>query len=428
MTNKEKSELQKEIVDYVGVCPHGRLLLAPRVGKTKLVIDIIKRDKPESILWVTSSSKLATEDIPEEFDKWKAKRFKAKLTTCTYSYLPKMIGDYSVIVLDEDQHLTEANAEAFFSGNLTCKNIISMTGTNTKHKDKLNLYSKLNLEVLYEISINQAVDIKLLADYQINVLNITPDKTKMKKYNQMQYLIDRNILGDAYITENQSHLVITGKMSAKLKIQEKESKYGGKLFTVFGSLGSIGYVVITDDGELKGKLTSNEGAKYQISQGKIHIPQPASLLIGRSKALGNSELKTEIAKNLLSELEGRKLMFSTSTKQASEISEHTYHSKTTNEALQEFKNGSIDEIVMVNKGGTGFTYKSLDHLIIVQCDSDRNGLTSQKICRTLLGQKDYKATVWILCVKDTRDEVWVESALESFDKNKVKYVNYEDKQ
>ena len=32
MTDKEKSELQKEIVDGLPLCPHGRLILAPRVG------------------------------------------------------------------------------------------------------------------------------------------------------------------------------------------------------------------------------------------------------------------------------------------------------------------------------------------------------------------------------------------------------------
>ena len=46
MTNKEKSRIQKEIVDSLEPKPHGRLLLAPRVGKSKLAIDIIKKNKP----------------------------------------------------------------------------------------------------------------------------------------------------------------------------------------------------------------------------------------------------------------------------------------------------------------------------------------------------------------------------------------------
>ena len=64
MTDKEKSELQKEIVDGLPLCPHGRLILAPRVGKSKIAIDIIKKEKPKSILWVTPSAELAEIDEP----------------------------------------------------------------------------------------------------------------------------------------------------------------------------------------------------------------------------------------------------------------------------------------------------------------------------------------------------------------------------
>ena len=72
MTNKEKAKLQKDIVESLDLKPHGRLLLAPRSGKTKLAIDIIKKNKPKSILWVTALAKLAEEDIPGEFDPWAA--------------------------------------------------------------------------------------------------------------------------------------------------------------------------------------------------------------------------------------------------------------------------------------------------------------------------------------------------------------------
>ena len=82
MTNKEKSEIQKKIVDSLDLKPHGLLLLAPRIGKTRIIIDIIKKNNPKSILWVTPSAELATKDIPEEFTKWKAVRFKKKINNC----------------------------------------------------------------------------------------------------------------------------------------------------------------------------------------------------------------------------------------------------------------------------------------------------------------------------------------------------------
>ena len=101
MTNKEKSEIQKKIVDSLDLKPHGRLLLAPRVGKSKLIIDIIKKNNPKSILWVTPSAQLADKDIPEEFITWKAKKFVSRLTTVTWMSLNKIKGHYEMIVLDK---------------------------------------------------------------------------------------------------------------------------------------------------------------------------------------------------------------------------------------------------------------------------------------------------------------------------------------
>lgn len=101
MTNKEKSKIQKEIVDSLDMFPHGRLLLAPRVGKSKLAIDIIKKNNPDSILWVTPSAQLAEKDIPDEFDVWKATKFKKKLTTVTWMSLNKMKGHHTLIILDK---------------------------------------------------------------------------------------------------------------------------------------------------------------------------------------------------------------------------------------------------------------------------------------------------------------------------------------
>ena len=64
------------------------------------------------------------------------------------------------------------------------------------------------------------------------------------------------------------------------------------------------------------------------------------------------------------------------------------------------------------------------HLILTQVDSDRNGLTTQKLARTLLKQKGYNATIWILCLKKTQDKVWVDAALENFDESKIEYLEF----
>ena len=181
MTYKEKSKIQKEIVDSLDLKPHGRLLLAPRVGKSKLAIDIIKVNKPKSILWVTPLAKLAEEDIPKEFQTWKAVNYTKKLTTVTWTSLNKIKGHFDMIILDEEQFITDNNISGIINGNITYEYILSMTGTETKHKDKIELYNSLKLPVLYKLSINEAVDVGLLANYTIKVIEIDMGKDKSIK-------------------------------------------------------------------------------------------------------------------------------------------------------------------------------------------------------------------------------------------------------
>lgn len=367
MNNKEKSKIQKEIVNSLNLKPHGRLLLAPRVGKSKLAIDIIKKNNPKSILWVTPSAELAEKDIPQEFNTWKASRFIKKLTTVTWASLNKIKGHYEMIILDEEQKSTENNLNNLLNGELTYNYIISMTGTQTKHESKKDLYKLLKLPVLYKLSINEAVDMGMLANYTIKIIEIDLGREKN----------------------------VTAGTKAKPFLTTEEANYK--------------YINNNTNRAIFGKLPT---MMYNI--------------LARMRFIYNSPSKTNVAKYLIENLQGRKLFFCSSIEQAESLSSTNYHSKTDNTDLNRFISGEIDTITMVNAGGIGFTYKEIDHLVMVQCDSDKNGETSQKLARTLLDQKDYKATIWILCLIGTKDENWVESALENFDKNKIEYIRFKN--
>src|SRR6218665_1339858 len=105
-TIDSKTRLQQEIIRLLPAKPSGRLLLAPRFGKTKLMIDIIKREKPDSVLWVSLSAQLCKMDTPTEFVKWDATGFLPAVKFVTYASLPKYGGHYKMVVLDEEQCLT----------------------------------------------------------------------------------------------------------------------------------------------------------------------------------------------------------------------------------------------------------------------------------------------------------------------------------
>lgn len=368
MTNKEKSELQKKVVTAINPGISGRLILAPRIGKSKMIIDLIKRDKIKGkILWVTPTSKLAEEDIPEEFNKWKAKKYKKQLETVTWKGLNKIVGNYKLIILDEEQFMTENNAENLINGKLNADIIISMTGTESKIKAKKDLYKKLNLKEIYKISINNAVDIGLLSNYKIKVVLVPMDQKK-------------NIL---------------------VEYKDKTTK------------------------EAKSFMTS-ELKQYEFLTRRLDRNKTKFGLLQRMHIIGNSPSKMAASKYIINSLEGKKLIFAVSQKQAEELSDYVYHGDTDDTDLKKFIKGEVNKIAMVNKGGTGYTYTAIDNLIMTQVDSDNNGLTSQKIARTLLEQKNYKACIWIICLEDTQDEIWLNSTLESFDKTKVEYINFKN--
>ena len=367
MDIKEKTKIQKEIVSCVPANAHGRLHLAPRVGKTKIIIDIIKRDKPKSILWVTPSAELAEKDIPEEFIKWKAKTYLKRLTTSTWASLNKVTGYYDTIVLDEEQYATENNLKSLLDKSLTYGNIISITGSPTKHDSKKDLYRQLNLSVLYTLNINEAVDLGILSNYTIKVVEV-----------------DMSLVKD----------IDAGNSKVKFKTSEKAQ-----------------YDYLTSQMQ-QAMFQRRKDVKFRM--------------MARMRAIQNSPSKRKVASYLMENLEGRKMFFSPTIELAEYLSTNTFHSKTNDEGLKKFQSGDCDTLSLVNSGGIGFTYKEIDHLVIVQCDSDKNGLTSQKISRCLLKQPDYKATIWIICLKGTQDEKWVESALSNFDKSKIEYINFKN--
>jgi superfamily II DNA or RNA helicase len=355
-----KNQLQKEILKSLPSKPSGRLLLAPRIGKTKIAIDTIKREKPKSILWVTPSSKLAKEDIPKEFETWKAKRYLKYLVTSTWASLHKVKGFFDLIILDEEQYATEKNLSNILDKTLGYNHLITMTGTPTNNVDKLNLYRRLGLKILYSLDINKAVKANVLSDYEINVMVLPFMKGDVieRKYGNNKF----------YVSE------------------EKHYKY------------------------LTTKIDASHGKNKMFNS------------INRLNFLATCNTKTVATQVLLRELKGKNLVFAHNIKQSNTLSNNTFNSKTDDKHLENFCENRSTELVLVNSGGVGFTYKSIDNLIIVQCDSDNNGLVAQKISRTLLSQDNYKAKIWLMCIEGTQDVTWVNSVLSRFDKNKVNFV------
>lgn len=361
-----RDEIQQEILSGLSPPIHGLLTLAPRVGKTKMAISIIKNEKPKSILYVTPSTELRDKDIPNEFIKWKAKSYLNKTTIICYASLAQHKGNYDKIILDEYQFLTPVNSLPFFNNQITYNTIIGLSGTDPKHFEKKELYRKLNLLILSKMSIDEAVEANLIAPYNIEVI---------------------------FCELNSKNKNVKGGSKTKSFMQTEESMYN----------------YLTK--RIAKKIVNNETV-------------PKAFYFSRMRFIYNLKSKNDFAKKFINKLKGRTLVFTGGIEQAENMLKHTYHSQTDNKDLLLFQEGKVNSLACVNSGGIGFTYEGVDNFVIVQINSDNRGDVTQKIARALVLQENYTAKIYIIVVKDTVDEIWLEKVLLNFNRSKVTFKNY----
>lgn len=366
----EREKIQKDIIDSLPERPHGLLQLAPRVGKTKIAIDVIKREKPKKILWVTLNTKLRDIDIPDEFIKWKAKSFLKKTDIICYPSLKKVKGHYDMIIMDEYQDLTPQNAKTLLSGELTYGSILGLSGTHPTHTDKNDLYEILNLQALVTMSIDDAVDLGLIAPYKIKVVLLPLD-------NNVKYIKSGKKDRPFYQTEKQKY----DYFNKVLQKHEQEFSY-----------------------------------------------PPPSFYMNRMKFIYQLQSKHQYTKQVLNKIKGRTLVFTSSIERAEDLSEHTHHSKKAknDDSMKKFIEGKIPTLACVNAGGVGFTYRGVDNFIITQVNSDAKGDATQKIARSLVKQDNYVANIYLIVSADTVDEQWKDKVLQNFNPSRVEYINFKD--
>lgn len=355
-----RTEIQNKIVENLPIKPHGLLKYAPRVGKSRILCGTIQKNKPEKVLWVTVTTELRDVDIPKEIKLWLGDDWLSKIETICYPSLSNLEGEYDMIILDEYQDITELNTQNLLNGKIKYEYILGATGTHPKHFNKKQLLRQLNLYEIDMISIDEAVELDLIAPYKIITVPIELDN------------INKTILAGSknkpfYQSEKANYDYLT-KVIQKLDEEGKPSLY---------------------------------------------------TRIKRRNLISKSKSKLDSVKKVLKTLQGRTIIFSIDTETSKLFSKNLYNSKTDSSALEAFKKEEINILSLVNKGGVGHTYKNVQNFIITQVDTDKKGNTTQKIARSLLKQKDYIANIYIFYIKDTVDEEWLNKALKDFNPQNV---------
>lgn len=306
----------------------GIVALATGVGKTKIGVDYVKSLKNgggERFLWVVPTEKLRDHSIQEEFTKWGAlSTYNAYLQRSCYASLNKIKKQhFDLVVLDEGHRITENNAQ-FFENN-TVDKILVLTATlpHEEHKQIL-LYNKLGLRVVYEKGVEEAVELGLIAPYQIKVIEMWLDDKE--KY------IEAGSKKNKFFTTEYKHYEYLSKSIRKLQFSGKEV--------------------------------------------------PKFLYLNRMRFLYKLKSKIEIAKKILQNIpkDERVLIFHKSIEKAEELCYHTFHSKTDDKAYNKFIKGKINRLAVVDALNEGHNIPNLDKALIVQVNSNPRELIQRRLC------------------------------------------------
>jgi superfamily II DNA or RNA helicase len=354
-----RDQRQAEFADVWLKTKWGILLLAPRFGKIRTTINILKKIKPKSILIAYPDNKIKDSWL-NDFEEMKYKNENIQYTThlSLHKYQDE---EFDIVVIDEIHLLSEAQIEAAKILLAHNPRVLGLTGTMTTWTQK-TLLEELDLPVVAEYTIEQAVNEGVIVDYEINVIRVPLDTVIMQDFKGKKRTEKRHF--DTY-----------GWMIDKL---EREGKN-----TMFLRLG-----------------------RMRVIQSSLAKKKATIKLLDRHK-------------------DERILVFCGVTKIADSLGIPSHHSKSNEKQIfQDFAEGEGNHLAVVKIGNTGVTYKPLNKVIINYFDSNAENL-AQKINRCMAmeyNNPDKKAQIYIISTNEEVELKWLKKALEFFDKEKIKYI------
>ena len=239
--------------------------------------------------------------------------------------------------------------------------VIRTTGTMTSYTED-EIFQRTGLDVVARYPIEQAVQEGVIVDYQITVLTVPLDNTKLLDFK-------------------------------------------GKKRTEKKQFDALSWVI--DQNELRGQNTM-------------------FLRLNRMRIIQKSIAKLEATKRILNaHPNDRILVFCGVTEVADNLGCPSYHSKSSEKQMfLDFAEGKGNHMAVVKIGNTGVTYKPLNKVIINYFDSNGENM-AQKILRCMAMEYDNldkKAEIVIISSNEPVEFKWLKKALEFFQPEKVKFI------
>ena len=356
-----RDQRQRQFADTWLQKKRGILYLCPRFGKIYTSIYILEDLKPKSIL-ICYPDKKIEESWKKDFE---TRGFDdSNVTYSTHLSMWKIKDkQFDIVIIDEIHLLSDAQIQAAKDLIRINDNVLGLTGTMTSSTESI-LDMDLDLQVIAQYPIEQAIAEGVIVDYQITVIKVPLDRSQLIKNK-------------------------------------------GKLLTEKRMFDQTSWVI--DQMDRQGKNTM-------------------MMRLKRMRIIQNSIAKQQMTKAVLKKYENERiLVFCGTTEIADNLGVPSYHSKSTNskDTFERFANGEGNHLAVVKIGNTGVTYKPLNKVVLNYFDSNAENL-AQKVNRCMAmeyNNPDKKAQIYIICTNEPVEEKWLNKALEFFDKDKVKVVN-----
>jgi superfamily II DNA or RNA helicase len=374
--NLVREKVQAEAIQAVIANNGGMVAMATGSGKSRVAVELAKyycEPVGSDLVLLVPTEKLRDENWKEEFEKWSANYLWEETVRLCYASASKLDSNgYDLAILDEGHNITEL-ASTFFLNNDVERTVL-LTATPPNDPIKVDILRRLGINLVYELTLDQAVRLGFVAPYKITVVTVPLDN------------VTKNIPGG-----NKANPFMTTEAATYAYCNRRVQQ-------CFGD---------------------------QTPQGKAKMK---FAILNRMQFIYKIPSKTAVIKFLLDKVipkEDRTIIFCGNIEQAEEVCPTFYHSKSGSASYDAFKNEAINRLSCVKSLDEGHNLPNIDSGIIGQLNSGEKQLV-QRIGRTIRFRPGHEAHLYIVVSESTQDEKWLETAIENLDKSKIEYVRIDN--
>lgn len=277
---------------YLNSNRHNIIHACPRFGKIRLSWIILKTLNSDRVLICYPDNKIEAS--------WKAdfeelEYNDEKVCYTTYLSLWKHVEEkYDIIIFDECHLFSDAQFKAArdLIANNPLSAILGLSGTISKETEK-TLLNELNLPILANYSIEQAIEEGVIVDYEISVIKVPLDnklrvykgKTEKQKFDGYTHVINKmqDEGKDTFFLRLSRMRLIQNSIAKKNKTIELLNKHSNERVLTFvgttkiaDSLGIPSFHSKTKDKEIFSKFASGEGNQLAVCKigntGTTYLP------------------------------------------------------------------------------------------------------------------------------------------------------------